>query len=287
MRELRGKVAVITGAASGIGRALAERCAAEGMKVVLADVENGALQQTAEAMRAAGAGVLAVPTDVSKAADVEALARATLDAHGAVHLLCNNAGVAAGGAAWECSLEDWAWVLGVNLWGVIHGIRSFVPHMLAQGAEGHIVNTASLAGLTSLPGTPAYTVSKHGVVALSESLVKELAMAGGTIGVSVLCPGFVRTNIADAARNRPAELGAPAVTDDTSPAAQMVRAAIAGGMPPEAVAEQVLAAVRENRFYILTHPETKPLVRERMEDILQERNPSFDAAAFMQNMQPS
>src|SRR5262245_34708822 len=174
MKEFTGKVAVVTGAASGIGRALAERFARAGMKVVLADVETGALEEAAREIRATGAPTLAVRTDVSKAADVEGLARATLDAFGAVHILCNNAGVALGGPCWMHTVADWEWVLGVNLWGVIHGVRVFTPIMLSQGGEGHIVNTASLAGLFSGPGSAIYNVTKHGVVTLSETLSQEL-----------------------------------------------------------------------------------------------------------------
>lgn len=192
MREFHGKVAVVTGAASGIGRSLAERCAQEGMRVVLADVEEGALTQTAESLRSSGADVRAITTDVSRAGDVEALARKTVEAYGGVHLLFNNAGVGGGTTAWGSMLADWQWVLGVNLWGVIHGVHSFVPLMLQQGDEGHIVNTASIAGLTGGPGLAVYKVSKHGVVSISETLYHELALQGAKIGVSVLCPGWVR-----------------------------------------------------------------------------------------------
>jgi NAD(P)-dependent dehydrogenase (short-subunit alcohol dehydrogenase family) len=203
MKEFKDKVAVITGAASGIGRALAERCAHEGMKVVLADVDVDALATTVAALKATGAPVLAVVTDVSKAQDVDALAQRTLAAFGAVHLLCNNAGVWAGISAWDSSLADWEWVLGVNLWGVIHGIHTFVPLMLAQGTPGHIVNTASMAGLLTGRGPAVYRVSKHAVVALSEMLYHQLAHRGANVKVSVLCPGGVDTQIIDAARNRP------------------------------------------------------------------------------------
>jgi NAD(P)-dependent dehydrogenase (short-subunit alcohol dehydrogenase family) len=190
MKGLGGKVAVVTGAASGIGRAMADRFAAEGMKVVLADVEKDALARAEAEMKAAGATVLAVPTDVSRAGDVEALARQTVDAFGAVHVLCNNAGVSpVMGASWELTEADWQWVLGVNLWGVLHGIRAFVPIMLKQDSEGHIVNTASMAGLVGGgPWWSTYGVAKHGVVNLSESLHRELAAAGSRVKVSVLCP---------------------------------------------------------------------------------------------------
>ena len=195
MQAFNDKVAVITGAASGIGRAIAERCVQEGMKVVLADVEVEALTQTEADMKTAGATVLAVLTDVAQAADVEALAHKTLDAFGAVHLLCNNAGVGAGTSIWESPIADWEWVMGVNLWGVIHGVRVFVPIMLAQDTACHIVNTASMAGLVSGSGLGVYRVTKHGVVTLSETLYHELVQRGAKVKVSVLCPGYVNTRI--------------------------------------------------------------------------------------------
>ena len=203
MKEFKGKVAVVTGAASGIGRALADRSVQEGMKVVLADVEVEALAKTEAGLKSSGATVLAVPTDVSQARDVAALAQKTLEVFGAVHLLCNNAGVGTEAAIWESTLEEWEWVMGVNLWGVIHGVRAFVPHMLAQDTECHIVNTASMAGLISGPGLGAYKVTKHAVVSLSETLYHELAERGARVGVSVLCPGIVNTRIMESARNRP------------------------------------------------------------------------------------
>src|SRR5262249_18260593 len=195
MKEFKDKVAVITGAASGIGRAMADRCVQEGMKAVLADVELDRLTKTEASMKASGATVLAVRTDVSQARDVEALAQKTLEVFGAVHLLCNNAGVGTEAAIWESTLAEWEWVLGVNLWGVIHGVRVFVPLMLAQDTECHIVNTASMAGLISGPGLGAYKVAKHAVVTLSETLYHELAEHGANVKVSVLCPGIVNTRI--------------------------------------------------------------------------------------------
>ncbi len=284
MREFRDKVAVVTGAASGIGRAMAERFAAEGMKVVLADIEQGALAKTESEMKANGATVLAVSTDVSKAADVEALANKTIDAFGAVHILCNNAGVAVGGVSWERTLKDWQWVLGVNLWGVIHGIRVFVPIMLGQDTEGHIVNTASLAGLTSIPLHGVYQVTKHGVLTLSESLHHELTLSGAKVKVSVLCPGWVNTRIADSARNRPAELQNGLTEPTRRPEEQAfemaARQLLAAGLPPEQVADDVLHAIREEKLYVLTHPEANDFIRTRVEDILVERNPTFDPAAL-------
>src|SRR5213079_1196074 len=217
MKDFYYKVAVVTGAASGIGRALAGKSAQEGMKVVLADVEESALKQAEAELQASGAQVLAVRTDVSQADEVEALAKITFETYGAVHLLFNNAGVGAGTTVWESSLADWQWVLGVNLWGVIYGIHYFVPRMLAQDSEGHIVNTASAAGLISSPGAGIYKVSKHGVVTLSETLALELAVRGAKLKASVLCPEFVNTRIFDAERNRPQALANAPQEQPTSP----------------------------------------------------------------------
>jgi NAD(P)-dependent dehydrogenase (short-subunit alcohol dehydrogenase family) len=280
MKDFNGKVAVITGAASGIGRALAERCVRERMKVVLADVEPGVLAEVVATLQAGGGTVLAVRTDVSQAKDVEALAQKTLEAFGAVHLLCNNAGVATGGTVvWESGLTDWEWVIGVNLWGVIHGLRNFVPIMLAQDTACHIVNTASLSGLISFPKASVYAVSKHGVVALSEALHHELAERGGKVKVSVLCPGLVKTRIIDCARNRPERLAATAPMGPVEAAGwESLREQMQTAMPPAQVADAVFQAIREERFYILTHPEGKGWIRTRMEDILQERNPRPPAA---------
>lgn len=278
MKEFRGKVAVITGAASGIGRALAERCVREGMKTVLADVEQDTLDQAETELRAKGGAVLAVRTDVAKAAEVEALARQTLDAFGAIHLLFNNAGVIGSGAAiWENTQVDWEWVLGVNLWGVIHGVRVFTPIMLAQNVDCHIVNTASMAGVTAGPGMGVYRASKHAAVSISETLYLDLAQRGAKIKVSVLCPGWVNTRIMDAARNRPAELqNQPhqAHADAQAEALeQTFRQTVRMGMSPQQMAEIVFDAIRDERLYIVTHPDWKPMLQTRMMNILQERNP--------------
>jgi NAD(P)-dependent dehydrogenase (short-subunit alcohol dehydrogenase family) len=279
MKEFLGKVAVVTGAASGIGRALAERCAQEGMRVVLAGIGEQPLMQASQELKAKGASVLAVQTDVSKAGDVEALAQKTFDTYGAVHLLFNNAGVGAGTSILESSLADWEWTMGVNLWGVIHGIRAFVPRMLEQDTEGHIVNTASMTGLISGPGLGIYKVTKHGVVTLSETLYHELALRGAKVKASVLCPGFVNTRIMDSARNRPARLQNDPAEEQLGPEieamVQLMRQAVEAGMPPHQVADIVFKAIRDETFYILTHPELKEAIRVRMEDILQERNPTF------------
>ncbi len=275
MKEFKDKVAVITGAASGLGRAMAERCAQEGMKVVLADVEVEALTKTEASMKASGATVLAIRTDVSQASDVEALAQKTLEVFGAVHLLCNNAGVGTGSAIWKSTIADWEWVIGVNLWGVIHGVRVFVPIMLEQDTECHIVNTASMAGLISGPGLGAYKVTKHAVVTLSETLYHELAERGARVSVSVLCPGVVSTRIMESARNRPAHFPTPEPHDPASAARwEALRERVAAGMPSGQVADAVFEAVRKDQFYILTHPQWQDSVRSRMEDILQGRGPT-------------
>ncbi len=275
MREFSGKVAVVTGAASGIGLAIATRAAREGMRVVLADIEADALERTAAALRAAGADILAVPTDVASAESVAALAEQTIAAYGAVHLLFNNAGVAAGGLLWERTLADWQWVLGVNLWGVIHGIRSFVPLMLAQQDGGYIVNTASAAGLITTPALSIYTMTKHAVVALSETLSVQLAQQDAAVKVSVLCPMWVNTRIMESGRNRPAALQNPAsASGPASTEVETFRHLVETGKSPEEIAAAVFAAIRDERFYILTHPDVAPLVRRRMEAILDAFEPS-------------
>jgi NAD(P)-dependent dehydrogenase (short-subunit alcohol dehydrogenase family) len=274
MKDFKGKVAVVTGAASGIGLALAHRFAQAGMRVVLADVEPAVLADAARAVGAGGAETLAVRTDVSSAADVEALAARAQAAFGAVHVLCNNAGVAVSGPTWLHTVSDWEWVLGVNLWGVIHGVRVFTPIMLAQGDEAHIVNTASIAGMLCGPGTSVYNVSKHGVVALSETLYHELALLAAPVKVSVLCPGFVSTRILDSARNRPTQLADTATgLPGRAEMDQIVRQLVAAGLPPEEVAAAVFEAIRAERFYVFPHPEWIERIRARMEDIVAARNP--------------
>jgi NAD(P)-dependent dehydrogenase (short-subunit alcohol dehydrogenase family) len=281
LKELGGKVVVVTGGASGIGRAMAERFAAEKMKVVVADVEATALARVEAELKASGASVLAVRSDVSRAADVEELARQTIDAFGAVHVLCNNAGVSpVMRPTWELTETDWQWVLGVNLWGVLHGIRAFVPIMLKQDSEGHIVNTASLAGLIGGGAWWAtYGVSKHGVVNLSESLHRELAAVGSRVKVSVLCPAWVKTQLMDAERNRPASLRNEHESGQQPPPAAMmeqaVRQFVEGGTDPGEIAGMVVDAIWSEKFYILPHPEWKEQIRTRMEDIIEERNPAI------------
>lgn len=277
MEELRGKVAVVTGAASGIGRALAVRCAQEGMSVVLADIEEPALSRCAEDLAASGTSVLAVRTDVSSAADVTVLAERTVDHFGSVHLLFNNAGVTSPGSIWESSVADWEWVLGVDLWGVIYGVRAFLPIMLAQDTEGYVVNTASGAGLVPRPDMASYTVAKYGIVALSECLHHQLRERDSKIRISVLCPGAVRTRILDAGRNRPVslrneatEVHNPETMEQWQALDQTVRQAIA----PEQIADCAFQAIRDNRFYALAHPGLKAQVQLRTDDILKGRDPS-------------
>lgn len=276
MNQLEGKVAVVTGAASGIGRALADAFAAEGMSVVMADVEEDALATAAKEVGELGAAVLAVPTDVTKGDDVDALAARTVEEFGTFHVVCNNAGVGSGGTMWELTEADWAWVLGVNLWGVIHGIRAFVPRLVEQN-EGHVVNTGSIAGLTSAPMMGPYNASKHAVVTISETLHRELGLNGSAVRVSVLCPGFVQTRIAESDRNRPEHLRNPAeseVNEVNEVGRELLRQIVASGLPPDAVARQVVDAIKHERFYVLPHPDMKALVRTRMDDILEERAPA-------------
>lgn len=279
MKNFNNKVAVITGAASGIGRALAERCIAEGMNVVLADIEEAALRETEKALAQENGKLLVIVADVSKPDQVKNLARQTLEHFGAVHLLFNNAGVTAGMSLWESPLEDWEWIINVNLWGLIHGIRNFVPIMLAQQEACHIVNTASVAGLTSGAFGGLYRMSKHAVVSISETLHKELALLGKHVGVSVLCPGFVQSRLMDASRNRPLELQVAhtPLSKEAQAGRQWVRSQVENGLPPSHVAAMVFEAVREDRFYIVTHPDMRPLIRQRAEDVIAERNPQMPA----------
>jgi len=287
MKDFSGRVALVTGAASGIGLALAQRFAAEGMKLVLADVEDKPLAAAKAALEAQGTAAIAVRTDVMREDDVAKLADAAYGAFGAVHVLCNNAGVGGGltgEGVWGVEIEDWRWVLGANLWGVIHGVRHVVPRMLAGGEEGHVVNTASAAGLVTGATGAAYTVSKHGVVALSEILYKDLKTRGAKLSASVLCPGWVDTRIIDSMRNHPdAKKQAGPDLEKLAPQArarlEAVRGFLKNGFKPADVAQAVLDAVRSDRFYVtLMQPEIEQAVALRLQDIGLRRNPTLPSA---------
>ena len=277
MRDFAGKVAVVSGAASGIGFGLATRFVEEGMRVVMADIEESALDAAVARLRQRGFDVLGVLTDVSDAESVAALARHTVAAYGKVHVVCNNAGVGGGfGKIWEASLKDWQWALNVNLWGVIHGVRTFVPIMLEQGEEGYVVNTASVAGL--VPGTRVYSVTKHGVVALTEALYHGLRQIESRIGASVLCPGLIDTRIMFGYRNRPPHLqnapGEHASARELERAERISNLSSELGMAPDKVAAIVVEGIRNEQFYILTHDDFDDTIRNRMDDILQRRMPT-------------
>lgn len=289
MREFEGKVAVVTGAASGIGRAMADRFAEAGMKVVLADVEEQALDAAVTEMRQAEHDVLGVLCDVSTEEALQDLADRTVAEYGGVHILCNNAGVVVGGSIvgdrdqyiWEQPLSDWQWTMDVNLWGVVHGIRVFTPIMLAQNEPAHIVNTASTAGLTGGPHLGIYGVSKHGVVRMSEALYFHLRQAtDGVVGCSVLCPGGVRTQIAAASRNRPEDqvtdevrrIDATETAKRTDDWADRIGET---GQDPSEIAEKVFQAINDDQFYILTHETQDPGLRLRFDNILARRNPEL------------
>ena len=261
------KVAVVTGASSGIGRALALACAREGMAVVAADIEAEALAQTQALVEAAGAACMVQRCDVSNAADVERLAEASWSQCGGVDWLFNNAGVAVLGAAWDATDDDWQWVLGVNLMGVVHGVRSFVPRMRARGMAAHIVNTSSAAGLATIGGSSVYCASKHAVVAFSECLAKDLAQVGAPIGVSVLCPSLVATRIDQSQRNRPAAL--PAAGPTAAAYGERVRAGMAASdISAEDVARAAVDAINARRFYVIPHAHTGASVRDRTQKIM-------------------
>jgi NAD(P)-dependent dehydrogenase (short-subunit alcohol dehydrogenase family) len=274
MDDLRSKVAVITGGASGIGRALAERFAAEGMKIVIADIDEVAMRAVEVQLAEGGTEVLTQVCDTSLEAEVQALADAAMSRFGGAHVLCNNAGVIGKGDAWRSPIAVWDWVIGINLYGVIHGVRAFLPIMEDQG-EGHIVNTASMAGLVALPGAAPYNVTKTGVVALSEGLDLELKATGSPVRVSALCPGFVKTNLAKG-QKWTERLGSEPGAAQT-PMAQMMDAVLAQGVEEgiEAtdVADQVVDAIRTERFWILTHPEMRQAPVERMQRAAEQANP--------------
>ena len=284
MKEFEGKTAVITGAASGIGKAMAERFAQEKMQVVLADIEEEALEKTVENLRQYQYRVIGVKTDVLVEESInELFAKATAE-YGNIHILCNNAGIGVNSgnkAIWEIDKQDWDWVMGVNYQGVLQGIQTFLPHMLEHGEEGHVVTTVSMAGL--LPGAGTYGVSKHAVMALTEALSRDLITRETKINASVLCPGFVDTNIDKSERNRPSHLGeAQEVTNEMG--AEIMSAMLRQGKKPEEIAEIVFNAIKENIFYILSHPAWDDSLRSHFENILSReeisRNSEEEIAKF-------
>ncbi len=281
METFEGKVAVVTGGASGLGLAMAQRFADAGMNIVIGDIEAEPLAMAEAAIAAKGVKVLPRRTDVAKAEDVEALAESAYRTFGGVHVLCNNAGIGGSpGAMWELSLDDWRWVVDVDLWSVVHGVRSFVPRMIASGEEAHVVNTASLAGLVSGAVGGPYTVAKFGVVALSEQLYYELGRAGHNIGVSVLCPGFVNTNIYDSGRNRQPGYG-EAANEPTAEAEQLratLQAMREQMLQPAEIGDLVFEAVQSRSLYIIpTGSEAlSDAVRARLENVVERRNPPLD-----------
>lgn len=278
--DFHNKTAVLTGAGSGFGLECARIGAKLGMNLVLADVQADALERSAAEMRAAGAQVLAMQVDVSKADQVDALAAATRERFGAPHFVFNNAGVGSAGLIWENTLKDWEWVLGVNLMGVVHGVRAFTPMMLEAAAKdsawtGHIVNTASMAGMVNMPNMGIYNVSKHAVVSLTETLYQDLALVSDQVSASVLCPFFVPTGIHQSHRNRP-----DGMADEKPTRSQMIgqamseKAVTSGKVTAAEVAQMVFDAIASNRFYVFSHPQSLSSVQTRMEDVMQIRNPS-------------
>ena len=278
MQEFRDKTAVITGGASGIGLAMGELFASQGMNIVLADVEEDALAEAVSGLEQQGARCIGVPTDVASAEAVEALAEEALAKFGGVHIACNNAGVFTGGLLWEESLADYQWLVDVNVWGVVNGIRSFVPIMQSQDCDCHIVNTASMAAVTAMPYSGIYHMTKHAVLALSESLYHELAFHSPRVKVSVLCPEAINTGIAASERNRPAHYSAAGdILDSDARTLVMdsLAASVAGGIGPEVMAQRVLDAIKEDRFYILSDEAWRRSADIRLDDIREGRNPTF------------
>lgn len=278
MKDFSGKVAVITGAASGIGLALTKKCLAEGMQVVMADIQQDALDNAAAALQAEGNNnILAIRTDVSVKEEIEALAKTAIEQFGAVHLLFNNAGVGGGGTTWESTEKDWEWVIGVNLWSVIHGVRVFTPLMIAQDTECHIVNTASIAGLLGGTTNACYAVTKHGVVALTENLYADLKNQNLKVSTSVLCPGFVNTNIHDSGRNRQQTLandGDAGPTEEQLENRKNFKVFLEQNMQPEQLAEIVFEGIKEEKLYILTHTDFNQMIQERAKNITSGTNPT-------------
>ena len=275
MKELSDKVAVVTGASSGLGRATALALVREGMRVAIADLDVAGLESVAQELHALGAKTLSQRTDVTRGDEMDAFADRVQDELGGVHLVCNCAGVALTAPVWETTVGDWQWTLGVNLWGVIHAIRAFVPRLIAQDA-GHIVNAASVAGMISPPGSGAYSAGMHAVVSLSETLHHDLKEIGSSVGVSVLCAAYVPTGSAESERKRPKEFANPPREQSPLQRAKqaMLRKAVQSGrISEDQVAQMLLSGVKANRFYILTHPRIKGAIEDRMHDILAERAP--------------
>jgi NAD(P)-dependent dehydrogenase (short-subunit alcohol dehydrogenase family) len=296
MKNFQGRVAVITGAGSGFGREFAKKGASLGMKLVLADIQEAPLNETITMLKAEGASVVGMTCDVRLGEDVEALAKLAIDTFGSVNLLFNNAGVGSGGLIWESTTKDWEWVLGVNLWGVIHGVRVFTPLMIEAAKrdadyEGHIVNTSSMAGLLSPQLMGAYNVSKHAVVALSETLYNDLGavkLNDSKLSCSVLCPAFVPTGISQSHRTRPAELKNDSGPTESMRVSQSMtnKAVTSGKLTAEDVASITFEAIRENRFYIITHPKIMATVQMRLDDIAAQHNPR-DPFALKEDVRPN
>ena len=277
MNKFAKKTAVVTGAASGIGLELAKVFAEQGMNVVLADIEQSKLDSAVAEVKTLGGDAIGVLTDVGSGESVAALCKASVDRYGSVQILCNNAGVFTGGLLWEQTEDDYEWLIRVNQWGIIHGQRHFVPQMIAQGDECHIVNTSSMAAMCSLPFSGSYHMTKHAALALSECLFQELAMTSPQISVSCLCPELVNTGIATSSRNRPAELAKENITDMQQMAMTAITDATAGSLPPRVLADRVLQAIKDKVFYIVP-PHDNPwreTVNARLEDLRLMRNPSF------------
>lgn len=275
MNVFTGKTAVITGGASGIGLAMGELFGRQGMNIVLADIEQQALDTAVGQIQAQGVNCVGVPTDVSSAEQVQALAEAAMARFGAIHIACNNAGVFTGGLLWQESLADYEWLMDVNIRGVVHGIRSFIPIMIEQDCECHVVNTASMAALTAMPYSGIYHMTKHAVLAMSESLYHELAFHAPKIGVSVLCPEAINTGIAASERNRPAAHGEVVESGERDLVMAALADSTAAGIGPEVMAQRVLDGVREGRFYLLSNEEWREAANIRLDDIREGRNPTF------------
>jgi NAD(P)-dependent dehydrogenase (short-subunit alcohol dehydrogenase family) len=285
MREFKGKTAVVTGAASGMGRAFATRFAAEGMRVVLADIEERALARAVDELRHDGAQAIGVRTDVSSAAAIQQLASEALEAFGGIHVVCNNAGVEGylEGAIWEAQPKDWEWTMGVDFWGVVHGVRTFLPILLAQDEPGHIVNTASTMGFVR--GTNMYGIAKHAVVALSEAVYGDLRERKSKVGISVLSPGMVNTQLFHGNRNRPAALRAE-VDAETEARGEQIRAHFTSQLQkaadPAGVAETLLRAISDEQFYIFTDTDWDADIRQRVDQVLARKNPVLGSTAYQE-----